>query len=414
METHASALQKTWQKRILALCWLSYALSYLCRTNLSIALPEMTAGLHWPAAKAGMIGSVFFISYGIGHFVNGLLGDRVPVKKFMMLGLAGTSFCNLLIGFFPYYTVILIVWLVNGVFLSTLWGPVVRAVAIWYAPSERNVPAMLVSASSLGGYLVSWAGLGAVVQFTGWQGAFFFPGAVTLAFTVWFFLRMSDAPERMGFQNYERTDGQAQQPAAQSVGLWALVRRERLFFICFAAAAQGIIKDGITLWEPTILTNLHHLPISMISAASALIPVCSFAGIYLSGKLMKQYAGNERIPGIALFSATALLCMLFFLMMGRSVWLDIFFFGAISALLYGVNTLLLTYIPLRLSSCGCPSSVAGLFNFCAYLGAGGAGILLGFFADIGGWQSTVAVWLVLCVLGALAVALGARRDAPHR
>lgn len=186
------------------------------------------------------------------------------------------------------------------------------------------------------------------------------------------------------------------------------MRRERLLFICFAAAAQGIVKDGIALWEPTILTHLHNLPISMISAVSAFIPVCSFAGIYVSGKLMKRYAGQERIPGIALFSGTALLCLLFFFLMGRFVWLNLFFFGAISAMLYGVNTLLLTYIPLRLFSYGCPSSAAGLFNFCAYLGAGAAGIPLGFFADVGGWESTIAVWLALCVLGALAVALGAR------
>lgn len=111
MEAVASPSQQRWQKRILALCRVSYALSYLCRTNLSIALPEMTAQLHWSAAKAGVLGSVFFIRCGIGHLINGMLGDRILVKKFMLLGLAGTSFCNLLIGFFPYYTVILLVWL---------------------------------------------------------------------------------------------------------------------------------------------------------------------------------------------------------------------------------------------------------------------------------------------------------------
>gem|GEM_PF-6716800 len=35
MEAVASPSQQRWQKRILALCWVSYALSYLCRTNLS-------------------------------------------------------------------------------------------------------------------------------------------------------------------------------------------------------------------------------------------------------------------------------------------------------------------------------------------------------------------------------------------
>lgn len=42
----------------------------------------------------------FFISCGIGHFVNGILSDRLPVKQFLLPGLTGTAFCNLLIGFF--------------------------------------------------------------------------------------------------------------------------------------------------------------------------------------------------------------------------------------------------------------------------------------------------------------------------
>lgn len=209
----------------------------------------------------------FFISYGIGHFVNGILGDRLPVKKFLLLGLTGTAFCNLLIGFFPYYPVILVVWLVNGIFLSTLWGPVVRAAAIWYAPHERNIPAMLVSASSLGGYLLSWAGLGFVVEHTGWQGAFFFPGAVTIAFTVWFFLRMNDAPERMGFPNYERFAPKAAQPqdsAAQNITLWSF---ELGVFSCLFGAKNNPVLP-ISAKRDCLLFNAFHHTDSVSNAAT--------------------------------------------------------------------------------------------------------------------------------------------------
>ena len=119
-----------------------------------------------------------------------------------------------------------------------------QAVAIWYAPHERNIPAMLVSASSLGGYLLSWAGLGFVVEHTGWQGAFFFPGAVTLAFTVWFFLRMNDAPERMGFPNYERFAPKAAQPqdsAAQNITLCSF--ELGVFFLPIRCQKQSRFAD---------------------------------------------------------------------------------------------------------------------------------------------------------------------------
>lgn len=400
--------RRMWQRRVLALCWVAYALSYLCRTNLSIALPSMTQELGWSAAKAGMIGSAFFISYGAGHLLNGLLGDKLPIKRFMALGLLGTSLCNLLIGVFPYYGVIFVVWLINGLFLSTLWGPIVRAVAVWYAPGERNLPAVIISISSLAGYLLSWAGLGILLTFTGWRGAFFLPGVVTLLFTLWFLLRMNDSPKKVGLEDFSREEaGEVSKVApGEPLTLWQLIRRERLLFFCVAAVAQGVIKDGITLWEPTILTSLHDAPAGLVSAASALVPVFSMLGVLLSGRLMNRYYGREKKPGILLFLGTGGLCLLFFLLLGRSLWLDVLFFGAISALLCGINTLLLTYIPLRLSIYGRSSGVAGMFNFCAYLGAGLSGILSGVLADISGWGSSILLWLILCIIGTLAVVGG--------
>ena len=156
--------QRIWQRKILLLCWISYALSYLCRTNLSIALPGMTEAFQWNASSAGLIGSAFFSSYAVGHLLSGIAGDRLPIKKFICAGMFGTSFCNLLMGVFPVYGVILAVWTVNGLFLSTLWGPIVRAISVWYAPEDRNAPAVIISFSSLAGYLVSWAGLGLLTE----------------------------------------------------------------------------------------------------------------------------------------------------------------------------------------------------------------------------------------------------------
>ena len=100
---------------------------------------------------------------------------------------------------------------------------------------------------------------------------------------------------------------------------------------------------------------------------------------------------------------------LFFLLLGKFLWLDVLFFSLISALLCGVNALLLTFIPLRLSACGRTSSVAGLFNFFAYLGAGCSGILSGTLVDRWGWGSTILLWGSLCILGIVMVACGFRR-----
>ena len=409
--TRAGSMQRVWQRKILLLCWISYALSYLCRTNLSIALPGMTEEFSWSASSAGLIGSAFFISYAAGHLLSGIAGDRLPIKKFLCAGMFGTSLCNLLMGFFPVYGVILAVWTVNGLFLSTLWGPIVRAIAVWYSPDDRNSPAVIISFSSLAGYLLSWAGLGLLIQYASWRAAFFLPGAVTLCYSFLFAAKMNDNPARVGLTNYSRPAEEAE--AADSsqerpVSLWTLVREQRLLYFCVAALAQGVIKDGITLWEPTILTDLYDASAGIVATASSLIPLCSFFGVFLSGRLMNRYYGREKKPGMLLFLGTGCCCLLFFLLLGRSLWLDVLFFSVISALLCGVNTLLLTFIPLRLSACGRSSSVAGLFNFFAYLGAGSSGILSGALVDRWGWSSTVLLWAGLCLLGIVMIAAGFR------
>lgn len=74
MKTIELTNRRLMQRRILLLCWLAYALSYLCRTNLSIALPQMTAEFQWSTAASGTIGSGFFVSYGVGHLISGILG----------------------------------------------------------------------------------------------------------------------------------------------------------------------------------------------------------------------------------------------------------------------------------------------------------------------------------------------------
>lgn len=408
-------MQRIWQRKILLLCWISYALSYLCRTNLSIALPGMTEEFSWSASSAGLIGSAFFISYAAGHLLSGIAGDRLPIKKFLCAGMFGTSFCNLLMGFFPVYGVILAVWTVNGLFLSTLWGPIVRAIAVWYSPDDRNSPAVIISFSSLAGYLLSWAGLGLLIQYASWRAAFFLPGAVTLCYSFLFAAKMNDNPARVGLTNYSRPaeEAEAADPSQERpVSLWTLVREQRLLYFCVAALAQGVIKDGITLWEPTILTDLYDASAGIVATASSLIPLCSFFGVFLSGRLMNRYYGREKKPGMLLFLGTGCCCLLFFLLLGRSLWLDVLFFSVISALLCGVNTLLLTFIPLRLSACGRSSSVAGLFNFFAYLGAGSSGILSGALVDRWGWSSTVLLWAGLCLLGIVMIAAGFRGKSP--
>jgi OPA family glycerol-3-phosphate transporter-like MFS transporter len=58
---------KFWQRRIVAMGWITYASFYLGRVNLSTAMPDIRESLHLSAQDVGLLGSGFFLSYALGH-----------------------------------------------------------------------------------------------------------------------------------------------------------------------------------------------------------------------------------------------------------------------------------------------------------------------------------------------------------
>ena len=70
---------------------LGYALFYVLRLSFSvIKKPLMAAGV-LDAQQIGVMGSVFFATYGIGKFTNSFLADRMNNKRFFAMGLFMSS-----------------------------------------------------------------------------------------------------------------------------------------------------------------------------------------------------------------------------------------------------------------------------------------------------------------------------------
>ena len=78
------------QRTLVSGLWLTYALYYVGRVNLSPALVPMAAALGLSRAEVGVIGSALFWSYGIGHLINGQLGNRYRPRVIVGVGLAVT------------------------------------------------------------------------------------------------------------------------------------------------------------------------------------------------------------------------------------------------------------------------------------------------------------------------------------
>ena len=69
-----------WRWRIFYACFIGYTVFYLCKKNIAVALPGLSAEYGYSNTELGLLGSSLYLTYGIGKFVNGVIADRADVR----------------------------------------------------------------------------------------------------------------------------------------------------------------------------------------------------------------------------------------------------------------------------------------------------------------------------------------------
>ena len=84
--TDLDRLYLPWRKRIVTALWLTYASFYLCRVNISIALPGIMKEFGYSQTLVGGLASAFLVVYGLGQLINGQLGDKWGARRMIPIG----------------------------------------------------------------------------------------------------------------------------------------------------------------------------------------------------------------------------------------------------------------------------------------------------------------------------------------
>lgn len=103
--TDAAAIKKKFNAmrwRVFASITIGYAFYYIIRQSYSvIKKPLLASGIVTPT-EIGIIGSIFFVTYGLGKFTNSFLADRMNNKRFFSFGLFISSLTMVGMGLSPW------------------------------------------------------------------------------------------------------------------------------------------------------------------------------------------------------------------------------------------------------------------------------------------------------------------------
>ncbi|MGC8717175.1 MAG: MFS transporter [bacterium] len=384
------------QKRVFILSWCAYAGAYLCRTNLSIIIPNLIRDLGWDKAFIGLIGSLFFWSYAFGQLINGYIGDRVNSKIFIFISLFFSSLINITLGSMNNRVLFTILWGMNGFLLSMLWGPIVRTLGLWFSGEDNNKIGIGISTSMFIGYIIYWGPIGRLIKDINWRLVFYIPGVLVLIFSICWIKLLPDRKEDVRGKDLDFTNLSIKSLLTLSILL-----------VGIACLVQGVIKESIGLWTPTLLKETFG---ESVPSFTLFIPFLGLLGLFSAGWINYKNNNREEISVGLLYLANLIVCSFLFVLLGFNVLLTIALIGVSSALLYGINVLLLANIPLRFARYNSTSTVAGFLDFSSYVGSALASVITGIVSTRFGWQKIILLWGILSAVGILSVYLTQRRN----
>ncbi len=384
------------RRRTLILCFACYTVSYLLRTNLSAVLDKLIVDLQISRALAGSIGSLYFWMYALGQFINGYLAGQLNPKKMIITGLSLSILINCLIGSVRSYPLILILWGLNGYSLSMIWGATFKILTNWYSPDAYAKVSVYISLPTTVGYLISWSVIRLIAAHFTWRYAFFIPAVCAAGFLILWIAFLQPTPPSSGLaaaSSDKKIDSSSTKKSP-----YQLLIVCGLIFVGLAAIVQGLIKESINLWAPTLMAELGSAAKSDIASLYAVgVPIAGTLGILAVSRLLHAFHNSSIKTLLVLFIVAAMGSGAVFLFRPPFA-LSTLLLSVLMACVCGVNVIITVFLPTGFVRQGLSTQVSGTLNFMVYIGAGVGGSLSGLFSDLFGWNSLYLLWSALCLV----------------
>ena len=226
----------------------TYMVSYITRINFGAIISEMVSstGMSKSMLSLSLTGS--FITYGIGQIISGLCGDKFSPKKLVSLGLCVTVIMNILIPFCNNHYQMLTIWCTNGFAQAFMWPPMVRLLTASLTDNDYKHAIVKVSfGSSLGTIAIYLLSPIAITLFS-WKLVFWFSafcGAVMII--LWNIFGIDADIEKK--KKYTKKSNKSILSIFNPV----------MIFILIAVMLQGMLRDGITTWMPSYISETYDI-----------------------------------------------------------------------------------------------------------------------------------------------------------
>lgn len=393
-------MYRHWRFHIMFTMYIGYAVFYFTRKSFNYALPAMIADLGIDKADIGMIGTLFYITYGCSKFLSGIISDRSNPRYFMGIGLIATGVINILFGFSSSLLVMTSLWVLNAWFQGWGWPPCSKLMTTWYSRSERGLWWSLWStAHNVGGALIPLL-VGFLTLHYSWRYGFIVPGLIAVVIGLVLCWRLRDKPVTLGLPTVGRWRKDSLELAQENEGRGLshsdilskyVLSNKYIWLLAFSYVLVYIVRTAVNDWGNLYLTEQHGYSLITANTTLSLFEVGGFVGSLVAGWGSDRLFGGNRGPmnlifSIGIFLSVAALWLMpitgFVLQAGCFFTIGFFVFGP--QMLIGMAAAECSHK----NSAGAATGFVGLF---AYMGAALAGYPLALVMEYYHWSGFFTV-----------------------
>ena len=268
-----------------------------------------------------------------------------------------------------------------GIFFALLIGLACAAVRYYRVPFADKLAAVYIELSRNTPLLI---------QLSGWRSVFIVSAAAAgLMLLVW----LRRCPRLPAEDGHDFPGNSCPRQAFRFSGLLAVI------MVCILL--EGMLREGITAWMPSFISESFHLSNVISILTGVILPLFTIFMYNLTGVIYEKAVPNAIRLSALLFLTASVAAWIMTCAMKSSAALSAVLAAVIVGSMHGISLMMTCMVPPVFACHGKVSFISGLLNASTYAGSALSSCGIAFFAERFGWSSTVYLWSFIALAGAL-------------
>lgn len=384
-----------------AVCTIIYFMSYMTRLNYAAVVAEIASDTGIAKDILAFPVTGLFITYGIGQLISGWLGDRIPPKWLMFMGLGISTAMNVLLPLSQNAVYMTAIWCINGFGQALMWPPMVKILSGYLSSDDYIKATFTVILGSTCGTIGVYLTAALCSALFSWKTLFFICASFGLVGMMICFFGITKVERFSETAGTEKSAVISEGEIKPLNGYVKITGRIALLivFIMTAIVLQGSLRDGVTTWMPTYISETFKLGSSSSILSGVILPIFTFVCILGVKAIFPRFIKNElKFAGI-IFACGAVFAVILSIFPTSNPVISIGCSALLVACMHGVNQLLISLVPRHFNKTGKISTISGLLNFATYVGAALSTYCFAALAKGDDWRPVIILWVFITIIG---------------